>query len=113
MITVTREGVITGDYWEGIRKVERQRAGQAIADKERQQEEQYAAAMKSAIKPPKGAKKKRKKKKLTLHDKHGARLYKLYQEGLSAKEAAAIVGVSYATALSSINKTIRSRGRRA
>lgn len=101
MLTVTKEGEIIGDYWEGIRKVESTRASLVVAEKEKRQAEDFKAAVKTksikhevASKPekPKPAPKKQK-----LYDRIGARVEKLHKKGRTNKYIAELYGISTQT----------------
>lgn len=48
MLTVTRDGHITGNYWEGIRRIEKERAKETLERAEQRQRDNYRNAVEAA-----------------------------------------------------------------
>jgi len=119
MLHVTREGVVTGSYWDDIRKVERERVGIYLKQKEDKDRSNYINAMKAATiisdipKPPESKVKGRQKRKpspktkLSLYDIHGDKAEKLYVDGFTIKQIADELNIKYVTAQKILNKRSR------
>lgn len=115
MLTVTREGKVTGDYWAGIRKVEQARVRLAVEQIEQKQAEQYVAAVKAIPKAQPAGKtdgrqkrKPAKKTKPTLYDEIGETIEKLYIDGWTMKQIAGQFFISTQT----VSKILKKRDRR-
>lgn len=102
LLHVTKDGIVTGDYWGGIKKIEKERAKSVLDYREQNQAEIYHQAIKE--KPPstfikKARKKKRVMDKPSMYDLHGKKIEKLYNNGrgISQRDIAAKLKISYST----------------
>ena len=101
LLHVTKDGIVTGDYWGGIKKVEKEKEKSVLDYREQNQVENYHQAIKE--KPPSIVKKARKKKRVmdkpSMYDLHGKKIEKLYDNGrgISQRDIAAKLKISYST----------------
>ena len=108
MLTVTKEGQVTGDYWAGLQQVERQRSKALIQQKESQQSQDFIAATRSAENRKTKEKKelpvaaKANGRKPTLYDLHKDRVGELYAQGWTPRQIEAEIAIS----VSSIKKIL-------
>lgn len=102
MLTVTKDGQVTGDYWAGLQQVERQRSKALIQQKESQQSQDYITATRSAEKnqtQTKGKKElpvaaKENGRKPTQYDLHKDRVGELYAKGWTVRQIQAEIEIS-------------------
>ena len=101
MLTVTKDGQVTGDYWAGLRQVERQRGKALIAMKESQQTQDFITATATAEKNQTQPKKKQlptaakeNGRKPTLYDLHKDRVGELYAQGWTPRQIEAEIEIS-------------------
>ncbi|NLB52071.1 MAG: response regulator transcription factor [Syntrophomonadaceae bacterium] len=106
LIHVTKDGIVTGDYWGGIRQVEKDKVKQAIKYREQKQREEYFNAIqaaKSTIEPPTGKingrrkRKSSKKTKPTMREIYGEQIERLFVDGFTMKQIASTIGISTQT----------------
>lgn len=102
LINVTKDGIVTGDYWGGIKKIEKERAKSVLDYRDQVPAEINCQAIKE--KPPsivtkKARKKKRIMDKPSMYDLHGKKIEKLYDNGrgISQRDIAAKLKISYST----------------
>ena len=101
MLTVTKDGTITGDYWAGLQQVERQRSKALTAMRESQQSQDFIAATRSAENRKAHTKEKKQlpaakesNRKPTLYDLHKDRVGELYAQGWTVRQIQAEIEIS-------------------
>ena len=116
MLHVTRDGVVTGSYWETLRNIEQQRAGLITKAKELKDRQNYVNAM--SIEPvpvpvpvskveDRRKRKPSPKTKLSLYDIHGDKAEQLYIDGSTIKEIAEELNIKYVNAQKILSKRSR------
>lgn len=100
MLTVTRDGQVTGDYWEGVRKAEMVLAKAAIAAREQRYIDDYQRA-KATEKIPKPAKKHKRGRyagRESYYSQFGDRIERMFLDGQTYREISTELGISYDSA---------------